>query len=243
MDSQLTLSVEIDEKGKNIELVPGKNYTTFNGKIAVRFPPCAVLCKETVFLTVIPEQFVQVYNRQCASEKHGQILVTPVLHIDRKVDGPFLRDVQITLPKLSEASIEFDTSTGEVSYNNGNFQYSQSKFSETGVCYDEVEKVLKVFRKHSHFSQQFIEWGVYFLSEQISEHMFTFDLRKFRNEEEYRLYRMEEARFFVLIVNPERVAAGDKDTPVRACVRGKMLKILYFDFAEIQIFFNFAERL
>ena len=215
--------MEVDERGKEIELVAQPGYTGFRGKITVCFPPYAVLVKEKINLTVVPEHFISQYNNRRSKEKLGKLLVTPVLHIDRKVDGPFLRDVKIILPKLPEASIEFDTSTGEVSYNNGNFQYSQSKFSETGVCYNDVEKVLEVFREHSDFSQMFIEWGVYFLSEQISEHMFTFDLRKFRNEEEYRLYKMEETKFFVLLINPERVTAGDKDSKLWAVVRGKML--------------------
>ena len=216
--------MEVDENGKEIELMAQPGYTGFTGKITVCFPPYAVLVKEKINLTVVPEHFISQYNNRRSKEKLGKLLVTPVLHIDRKVDGPFLRDVQITLPKLQEASIEIDTSTGEVSYNNGNFQYSQSKFSETGVCYNDVEKVLEVFREHSDFSQMFIEWGVYFLSEQNSEHMFTFDLRKFRNEEEYRLYRMEEARFFVLLIDPESVAADDANSKLWAVVRGKMFQ-------------------
>ena len=224
-EADLLLVTEIDEGGKTIVFAAESESAGFEGEIYLNFPPYAVLAKETIFLEIIPERFISQYNTQCDRQKS---LLTPILHIDRKIDAPFLRGIDIRLPLISGSYVLKSQLVDGVQFSGDRFSFEQTKFSPIGICYDEVEKIVGKFRQYSHFSQSFIERAVYLLVEQHSGHIFQIDMRKFEDDEEHRLYRCDEKRFFRMIVNPEGVDDSVKDTTVEATIQGKLIFPIHF---------------
>ena len=204
--------------GKQLCLL-SKESAGFDGEIYLNFPPYAVLAKETIFLEIIPERFISQYNTHCDRQK---CLVTPILHIDRKIDAPFLRGIDICLPLISGRYLQKPQSVDGVRFSGDRFSFEQTQFSPIGICYDEVEKVAKKFEEYSHFSERFMERAVYMLFEQFSGQIFQNDMRKFDDDEEHRSYRFDKKRFFRMIVNPDGLDDSVIDTKVEATIQDKL---------------------
>ena len=213
-EADLLLVTEIEEGGKTIAVE--SESAGFDGEIYLNFPLYAVLAKETMFLEIIPEGFFSQYNTQCDRQKY---LVTPILHINRKIDAPFLCGIDICLPLISGTSLPKPQLVDGVRFNGDPFSFEQTKFSPIGICYDEVEKIVKKFEEYSHFSQSFMERAVYMLFEQFSGQIFQIDMRNFEDDEELWSYRCDEKRFFRMIVNPEGVDDSVIDTTVEATIQ------------------------
>ena len=222
----LLLATEIDKAGKTIEFVAESESAGFEGHIYLHFPPYAVLGKETIFLEIIPETLISQYNSLCNRQK---TILTPILHIDRKIDAPFLRGIDICLPLISGKSIEESPKLVDgVRFGGDRFSFEQTKFSPTGVCYDKVEKIVEKFQEYSHFSQCFMNHAVYMLFEQFKGQNFQIDVRKFKDDEEHRSYRCDEKRFFRMIVNPEVVDENVIDTKIEATIQGNIMLPINF---------------
>ena len=205
-DLDLLLRTTINKRGKTIEFRAVNNYNGFRGKIEASFPPFSVLGEEKVFLEIVPEPLVRAWNE--ASKKLNSrvpAIITPILHIDRENDFPFLRDVEISLPIFPRVLRENCKMLDNISVQNGRAHLRESKFSPKAVCYDEIQGILRALRIDTHFRLAFKKLGVYLLVEQFPQNKFLFDLRPFRDEEEHRLFRMDEKKTFRMIVNPQLV--------------------------------------
>ena len=203
-DADFLLRTSLDVHGLCVEFRSVESFKQFRGIITVTFPPFCVLAEEKIFLEIIPESLVRAYNTVTEKKNSGNPLIaTPILHIDRENDSPFLREVKISLPILPSFASKNLKTTDETSIINGQFHLSESKFSPTGGAF--FDGILRALRVDTHFSLTFRELGVYLLVEQFPQKKFLFDLRRFRDEEEHRLFRMDEKKSFRMIVNPERI--------------------------------------
>ena len=98
-DLDLLLRTTINKRGKTIEFRAASNYNGFRGKIEVTFPTFCVLGEERLFLKVVAEPLVLAWNKKSKElNSRASAIITPILHIDRDTDFPFLRDVEISLP-------------------------------------------------------------------------------------------------------------------------------------------------
>ena len=136
------------------------------------------------------------------------VIITTILHIDRENDAPFLRNVEISLPIFNRFLREKIKYCDNILVENGRAHLRESKFSPKAVCYDKFERVLRALRVDTHFSLTFQKLGVHLLIEQLPQKEFLFDLRPFHDEEEHRLYRMDEKKTFRMIVDPQLTDAS-----------------------------------
>ena len=113
----------------------------------------------------------------------------------------------------------------EISRANGLMNISESKFSPVGGSFTErgpLEGTLRALRVDTHFSLTFKEAGIYALIKQLGQRQILFDLRRFRDEEEHRLYRMDETKWFRMVVNPLLVDETVVGSSVFVIVQGKV---------------------
>ena len=229
-DRDLLLRTTIDNPGKKIEFWAMDTYDGFRGKIEVTFPPFSVLGEEKVYLEIIPEHLVGLLNERSGKLTSSvPVIITPILHIDRENYAPFLRDVEISLPIFNRFLGEKIKYCDNILVENGRVHFRESKFTPKAVCYDQFERVLRALRIDTHLSLSFRKLGVYLLVEQFPQNKFLFDLRPFRDEEEHRLYRMDETKTFRMIVNPQQTDASINDSSVFITIQGISLHLRIFD--------------
>ena len=103
-NQDLLLRLKLGPEGKTISFIDNREDGAFVGTISVDFPPCSVLAEEKVVLEIVPESIVEAYNQKLAERREDKNsgepeikLITPVVHIDRENDAPFLNTVTVTL--------------------------------------------------------------------------------------------------------------------------------------------------
>ena len=113
----------------------------------------------------------------------------------------------------------------------GRAHWRESKISPKAVCYDDIQGILRAL---THFSLAFRTLGVYLLVEQFPRKEFLFDLRPFRDEEEHRLYRMDEKKTFTMIVNPQLIDESVYRSGVSIIVQGIYSTLILCDSSNIE---------
>ena len=235
----LLCRLDMDHNGYLIEFKADDGYTGFTGSIAVNFPPYCILGNEKVSVEVIPAQHLKPYNdllHENGAYDPKTSLITPIIHIDRQNDVPFLQEIEIFLPIFSKYVLKELNLSEELSFETGKKErvvLKQSKFSPTGVCYDSVQDIVKSFRVDNQFQFSFRDKGVYFLFEQLEGNNAIFDIRQFTDEEEHRVFRMDESKYFRMIINPQYVKDSDYDTIILLEIEGKFF---FFSFSAIMHF-------
>ena len=228
-DSDLLFRTSLNRNGRLIKFTAGDGYTGFTGTIIVYFPPYCVLGSERIFLEVIPRAVVQNYNDFLEEQNYSSFVITPIIHIDRNNDVPFLRDVGIILPVFKDFTRTEKTSLKDVQIlDEDHLILTESKFSPIGASYDRIKNILKAFRVDTHFSLSFRDSGVYLLFEQLPDRNAVFDIRRFEDEEEHRLYRMDEKKAFRMIVNPQHIKPDVYNTELILTFEGIIIHLVLF---------------
>ena len=228
-NADLLHRTKLSQEGKTIIFTDKRIKPAFKSAISVHFPPCSVLAEEKICLEIIPESIVKAYNEKISKEKTKENknaakarLITPILHIDRENDAPFLRTVNVVLPLLGDVTYKSGETKiavpGKLTVTEGTVKVAAIKFSPVAVA--EVNKILRPLKLDKDFNYSFDELGVYLLSEQLENHHFRMDLRKFSDWQEHRRFRMDESKWLILVISPRRIQPGDIDTKVEAHLRG-----------------------
>ena len=233
-NQDLLLRLKLGPEGKTISFIDNREDGAFVGTISVDFPPYSVLAEEKVVLEIVPESIVEAYNQKLAERREDKNsgepeikLITPVVHIDRENDAPFLNTVKVTLPALSSITDSFhDFEIGaptKMSVDIDSLKVSATKFSPvavTSVTAQDVKRILRPLKLDQFTSYSFDELGIYLLSEQFENGRFRMDLRKFSDWQEHRRFRMDESKKLILVTSPQKVQRGDINTEVEATLRG-----------------------
>ena len=153
-------------------------------------------------------------------KRNGQI-VTPILHVDRQNGARFLRPVKVTLPLMKDETLQRGIKQSKLKIvdrvtieDDNNIQISQTKFSPVAGVYDRVRSLLGAFCFTGDSSLDFETKGIHFIAKQENDGTVEIDLRKFRNWQEHRKYRMDETALYFLAVNPAAVESHDHDSGV-----------------------------
>ena len=226
-NQDLILQTKLNRLGKKIVFIPGNNYKGFQGEISILFPPYSVLEEEDIYLEIIPEDIITYYNEKVEKKIKSEKVITPVLHVERDNGAPFLSNVVVTLPLISNVSQELlslriKTSNDKIALGSSfkQIRIRTTKFSEAGVKYDELSKCLDALAMNDDFSLKYTDLGVYFMVEQLPQSKFMFDLRKFRNWQEHRRFRMDPTKFYCLLLNPQRVQETDYQQSIQVSIPG-----------------------
>ena len=153
--------------------------------------------------------------------------------MERNNGAPFLSNVVVTLPLVSNVSEEWLSSRVrkprniELDEQSKQIRIRTTQFSEAVVKYDELSKCLDALAMNDDFSLKYTELGVYFMVEQLPESEFIFDLRKFQNWQEHRRFRMDPTKFYCLLLNPQRVQTGDYGKWIKTSIPGS-LEMFFF---------------
>lgn len=204
----LLVRTSIDNRGLLIVFKCDDSFKCFDGEIGIEFPPLSVLGTEKITLEILPREVVAAYNT--VSKKfnpEAPLVITPILNVDRENDTAFLRDVKMSLPVISEICDKMKLNIltcpdKNIWIKNGVVHLVESKFSPKSACLYS-DNILRALRVNMHYSLVFRELGVYLLCEQLPRKEFLFDLRRFYDQDEYRLYRMDETKSLRLILNPQ----------------------------------------
>ena len=245
-NQKLLLRTKLDSRGKTVVFTDIREDPAFKGSISVHFPEFSVLAEEKISLEIVPESIVEMYNNNISTAGEtirkksklesdnadaGNIdkkLITPILHIDRENDAPFLRTVTVILPALSNVVNnlkDYEIGTPDrisFSEESKSFKISCVKFSPVGIA--EIRGILRPLKIDSDMSYAFDELGIYFLCEQFQHRHFKMDLRRFVDWQEHRRFRMDESKYLLLVISPQKVQPGDHGTKVEAILRGMSLK-------------------
>ena len=217
----LLLRTTVDIFGKTIVFKPVDGFNGFSHKIKIEIPRFSVLGKETICLEIIPVNIINNYNQM----GNNRNIITPILHVDRKNNSPFLGTVTITLPVISGwkkwlASGIKNCPTGmECSKDNSSVTIKTKTFSPIGVVYDSSKKVLDAMGLNDDCAITYEKPAIYLIIDQTIARC-EFDLRKFTNWQEHRKYRMDETKFFCMLFNPQEGQECFYNTEINVTIEG-----------------------
>ena len=196
-------------------------FNGFRDRMEIDIPPFSVLGKEAICLEIIPEHIVNNYNQMGTD----RIIVTPVLHVDRKNNAPFLRTVTITLPLVSDSKkwlasgIRSCPPKMEYSKEELFVTIKTKTFSPVAGVYEPMKEVLDVMGLDDESAITYELRGIYLIIDQMTT-CSEFDLRKFKDWREHRKYRMDETKFFWMLFNPQETKACYYQKEIKVTIEG-----------------------
>ena len=217
----LLLRTSVDIFGKTIVFKPVDGFNGFSHKIKIDIPRFSVLGKETICLEIIPVDIINNYNQKATKRN----IITPILHVDRKNNSPFLRTVTITLPLISDwkkwlaSGIKSCPPGMEYLKDDSSVTIKTKTFSPVGVVYDSTKKVLDAMGLNDDCSITYEKPAIYLIIDQSTGRC-EFDLRKFTNWQEHRKYRMDETKFFCMLFNPQEGQERYYNTEIKVTIEG-----------------------
>ena len=219
---------DVNINGKTIVFRAMNGFDGFSDRIKINIPPFSVLGNETICLEIIPEYIVNNYNRM----RTNRIIITPILHVDRKNSAPFLRTVTITLPLTSDSNkwlapgIKGCPPTMEYSKKMLSVTIKTKTFSPVAGVYEPIKEVLDAMGLDDESAITYEMRGIYLIIDQLTTFS-EFDLRKFKDWREHRKFRMDETKFFWMLFNPPEMKECYYRKEIKVTIGGWLFKLFF----------------